>query len=52
MAMQGYDAYFINVRGYGDSTKPENTGQPIVRTVTAAADYASAVKYILRRRSK
>ena len=50
--MQGYDTYFINVRGYGDSTRPANTGEPIVRTTTAADDYATAVKYILRRRSK
>ena len=51
LAMQGYDTYWINVRGYGNSTKPANTGLPIVRTAQAAADYGSAVKFILSRRS-
>jgi pimeloyl-ACP methyl ester carboxylesterase len=56
IARRGYDVWFVNVRGYGRSTRPAAMQAPAadnppqVRTETAAADVAAAVDFILRRR--
>src|SRR5262249_29765311 len=45
IASRGYDAYLVDLRGYGKSTRPPEMDQPaernapIVRTDTAARDY-------------
>ena len=52
----GYDTYFVNVRGYGRSTRPPEMDQPpqnngpIVRTDVAATDVGVAVDFIRKRR--
>jgi pimeloyl-ACP methyl ester carboxylesterase len=57
IACRGYDVWFVNVRGYGRSTRPPEmnapaaANAPIVRTPCAARDVGSAVDFILRRRS-
>jgi pimeloyl-ACP methyl ester carboxylesterase len=56
IASRGYDAYLVDLRGYGKSTRPPEMDQPaernapIVRTDTAARDYGAAVDFILKRR--
>ena len=56
IASRGYDAYLVDLRGYGKSTRPAEMDQPaernapIVRTDTAARDYGAAVDFILKRR--
>ncbi|RJS91162.1 alpha/beta fold hydrolase [Salinisphaera sp. Q1T1-3] len=51
----GYDAYALDVRGYGGSYRPEamdapaDTGEPFCRATDAVADIADAVAEIRRR---
>ncbi len=57
IARRGYDVWFVNVRGYGKSTRPPEMSspaadnEPIVRTPCAAQDVGAAVDFILRRRA-
>jgi pimeloyl-ACP methyl ester carboxylesterase len=56
IAARGYDVWFVNVRGFGRSTRPPQmqapaaANPPLVRTETAAADVGAAVDFILLRR--
>jgi pimeloyl-ACP methyl ester carboxylesterase len=56
-ARGGFDAYLIDVRGYGRSTRPEAMSlppadsPPFADTREAMRDVAAAVDFILRRRS-
>jgi pimeloyl-ACP methyl ester carboxylesterase len=56
IARHGYDVYFVDLRGYGKSTrppemdKPAADNEPIVRTETAVKDVGAAVDFILKRR--
>lgn len=56
LAQRGYDVYFVDVRGYGRSTRPPEMDQPadqnapIARTDTAVKDVGAAVDFILKRR--
>ncbi len=57
VARKGYDAYFVDVRGYGRSTRPAamnapaSANPPFAMTADAVKDVGSAVDFILRRRS-
>jgi pimeloyl-ACP methyl ester carboxylesterase len=57
IAMQGYDVYLVDLRGYGKSTRPSEMDRPaeenapIVRTDTAVKDVGAAVAFILKRRA-
>src|ERR1035437_8997704 len=57
IAQRGYDVYFVDIRGYGKSTRPPQMSQPadqnppFAGTVTAVKDVGSAVDFILKRRS-
>jgi len=52
---RGYDAYLVDLRGYGRSTrppefaKPADENPPVVRTDVAMRDVAAAVDFILQR---
>jgi pimeloyl-ACP methyl ester carboxylesterase len=56
IASRGYDVYFVDVRGYGRSTRPKEMEQPaesnppMVRTETAVNDVGTAVEFIRKRR--
>lgn len=56
MAQRGFDAYFVDVRGYGRSTRPAAMSQPpaanppFADTADAVRDVGAAVEFILRRR--
>jgi pimeloyl-ACP methyl ester carboxylesterase len=56
IAQRGYDVYFVDLRGYGGSTRPTEMEQPpmnnppIVTTDVAVRDVSAAVDYILARR--
>lgn len=56
LALQGFDVYFVDLRGYGKSTRPAvmdlpaELNPPIVNTDVAALDYASAAKWVRDRR--
>jgi pimeloyl-ACP methyl ester carboxylesterase len=56
IARHGYDVYLVDVRGYGQSTRPKEMdappeqNEPIVRTETAVKDVGAAVDFILKRR--
>jgi pimeloyl-ACP methyl ester carboxylesterase len=56
LAHKGYDVYLVDVRGYGQSTRPAemealaSDSQPIVRTPVAVRDVASAAAFIRSRR--
>lgn len=56
LACLGYDVYLVDLRGYGQSTRPPEmaepaeNGKPIVRTEVAVRDVGSAVNHILARR--
>ncbi len=56
IAQRGYDVYLVDLRGYGQSTRPPEMSQPpdanppIVRTDTAVKDVGAAVEFILQRR--
>jgi len=53
IALQGWDVYLVDVRGYGGSTrppemeKPPSENKPFADTVTAVRDVGSAVDYIV-----
>jgi pimeloyl-ACP methyl ester carboxylesterase len=57
VAKQGYDAYFVDVRGYGRSTRPPAMDEPpeknppFATTEEAVADVSAAVDFILKRRN-
>jgi pimeloyl-ACP methyl ester carboxylesterase len=56
IATRGYDVYLLDLRGYGQSTRPKemaedpNANPPIVRGETAVKDIGTAVDFILARR--
>jgi len=56
-ALRGFDAYALDVRGYGRSTRPAAMDQPpqdnppFAGAEDAARDIAAAVDYILKRRN-
>lgn len=56
LARHGYDAYLVDVRGYGRSTRPPEMDRPadetppIARTEIAIRDVAQAISFILDRR--
>lgn len=56
VAARGFDAYFVDVRGYGGSTRPEQMdrppaeGAPFADTRDAVRDVSAAVDFILARR--
>ena len=56
IAQHGWDVYLVDVRGYGQSTRPPEMDQPaasnppIVTTDVAVKDVGSAIDFILRRR--
>ncbi len=56
IAQHGYDAYLVDVRGYGRSTRPKeidapaDQNEPIVRSEVAVKDVSAAVDFILKRR--
>jgi pimeloyl-ACP methyl ester carboxylesterase len=55
-ASRGFDAYLVDVRGYGRSTRPASMGQPpsanppFADTGDAVKDVSAAVEFILKRR--
>ncbi len=57
IARQGYDVYFVDVRGYGRSTRPAAMdappadNPPFARTADAVKDVGAAVDFILKRRN-
>ncbi len=56
IAQHGYDAYLVDVRGYGKSSHPPEMSQPaannppVVRTDTAVKDVGAAIDFIRKRR--
>jgi pimeloyl-ACP methyl ester carboxylesterase len=56
VARKGYDVYFVDVRGYGRSTRPAAMNAPaadnppFATTAEAVKDVGSAVDFILKRR--
>ena len=56
IAQRGWDVYFVDVRGYGRSTRPPEmdqpaaTNAPIVTTDVAIRDVSTAIDFILGRR--
>ena len=56
LATRGYDVYFVDLRGYGPSSRPAEMHQaaadnaPVVRTSTAVKDLGTAIDYVLSRR--
>lgn len=57
LARRGYDVYALDIRGYGQSTKPPEMNQPaegkppLVTSEAALRDVSKAVEYILSRRN-
>jgi pimeloyl-ACP methyl ester carboxylesterase len=57
LARHGYDVYFVDLRGYGPSSRPAEMQQaaadnpPVVRTSTAVKDLGAAIDYVLARRA-
>jgi pimeloyl-ACP methyl ester carboxylesterase len=53
LALQGFDVFTVDVRGYGGSTRPPEMDEdathnaPIVSTSTALSDFSSAVNHVL-----
>lgn len=53
LAAADFNVYAIDVRGYGESTRPSEMGQPaannppLVRTETAIRDFSTAIDYVL-----
>jgi pimeloyl-ACP methyl ester carboxylesterase len=56
LASRGYDVYLVDIRGYGNSTRPPEMAMPaadnapIVRTEVAVRDIAATVAFIRSRR--
>ncbi len=56
-ARRGYDTYFVDIRGYGRSTRPASMDAPPVQnpafadTADAIKDVAAAIDFICKRRS-
>lgn len=56
LASGGHDVYLVDIRGYGNSTRPPQMAvpaadnEPIVRTAVAVRDIATTVAFILSRR--
>jgi pimeloyl-ACP methyl ester carboxylesterase len=56
IACHGWDVYLVDLRGYGQSTRPAEMarpaeeGKPIVTTDVAVRDVGAAVEHILKRR--
>lgn len=56
VASKGYDVYFVDVRGYGRSTRPSAMSHPpannapFANTSDAVNDVSAAVEFILKRR--
>jgi pimeloyl-ACP methyl ester carboxylesterase len=56
LARHGYDVYFVDLRGYGSSSRPDEMHQaaadnpPVVRTGTAVKDLGTAIEHVLVRR--
>jgi pimeloyl-ACP methyl ester carboxylesterase len=56
IACHGWDVYLVDLRGYGQSTRPPEMarpaeeGRPIVTTDVAVRDVGTAVEHVLRRR--
>jgi pimeloyl-ACP methyl ester carboxylesterase len=56
LAEHGFDVYALDIRGYGDSTRPRaldappQANAPFATTADAARDIATAVEHILKRR--
>lgn len=54
LALQGFDVYAVDARGYGESSRPAEMDHPakesapLVRTETAVRDFGSAVDFVLR----
>lgn len=57
VARRGYDTYFVDIRGYGGSTRPTTMNQPpdanppFADTTEAVRDVSAAVDFILKRRN-
>ena len=57
LADHGYDVYFVDLRGYGASSRPAEMHQadadnpPVVRTSTAVKDLGTAIDHVLARRA-
>ena len=57
IAAHGWDVYLVDLRGYGQSTRPPEMDQPakdnppIVTTNVAVRDVGAAVDYIMKRRN-
>jgi pimeloyl-ACP methyl ester carboxylesterase len=57
IAAHGWDVYLVDLRGYGQSTRPPEMDQPakdnppIVTTDVAVRDVGAAVDYIMKRRN-
>jgi pimeloyl-ACP methyl ester carboxylesterase len=57
VARRGYDAYLLDIRGYGRSTRPRAMAEapsespPFADTAEAVADVGAAVDFILERRA-
>ena len=56
IAQHGFDVWLVDLRGYGQSTRPAEMSEPadknppIVRTDTAVRDVSSAIEFIARKR--
>ena len=56
IAQHGYDVYFVDIRGYGHSTRPPEMDHParenppVARTQVAVRDIGSAVDFVKTRR--
>ena len=56
IAARGYDVWFVDVRGYGCSSRPAemsqpaSAGKPVVTSEVAAQDYGTAVDHVLKAR--
>lgn len=54
LAHAGFDVYAVDVRGYGESTRPQemnlpaSQSEPLVRTETGIRDFTTAVNFVLR----
>jgi pimeloyl-ACP methyl ester carboxylesterase len=57
LAAKGFDVYSVDVRGYGESSRPVEMGQkpsanaPLVSTETGVNDFSSAIDAVLKARA-